>query len=281
MTLHEMFSDPFIFRILWRAAIVGVLVSLCAALLGVSMVLKRYSMIGDGLSHIGFLAVAFSSLIGMADFSLEISVPLVVLAAVVLLRISENSKIKGDSAIALLSTGAVALGYILYNFDNKSAADVCNSLFGSASVITITDKDMVLSIVLSVLVLSMFALFYNKIFALAFDENFCTASGEKTRLYKLLLALLTGVTVVVGMKMMGAILISALVVFPAITAMRVCKTFRSTVLCAGGVSVLCFLMGFYVACRLSFPVGPTVVLANALALGLFSFAGRFLLRRHA
>ena len=273
MTLNEMLFDPFILRILSRAAIVGVLVSLCAALLGVSMVLKRYSMIGDGLSHIGFCAVAFSSLIGFADFSLEISIPLVVLAAVVLLRISESSRIKGDSAIALLSTGAVALGYILYNFNNKSAADVCNSLFGSASVITINDKDLIISIVLSVLVLGLFILFYNKIFALAFDESFSTASGEKTKLYKLVIALLTGVTVVVGMKMMGAILISALVVFPAVSAMRICKTFKSVILTAGAISVICFLIGFYIACRLSLQVGPTVVLANAAAfivLSIFS-----------
>ncbi|MBQ7288160.1 MAG: metal ABC transporter permease [Clostridia bacterium] len=279
MTLHEMLTDPFILRILLRAAIVGVLVSLCAALLGVNMVLKRYSMIGDGLSHIGFCAVAFSSLIGMADFSLEISVPLVVLAAVVLLRMSENSKIKGDSAIALLSTGAVALGYIFYNFDNKSAADVCNSLFGSASVITITDKDMVLSVALSVLVLGLFVLFYNKIFALSFDENFCTAAGEKTRMYKLVLALLTGITVVVGMKMMGAILISALVVFPAVTAMRVCKTFRGVVICAGAISVCCFAVGFYAACRLSLQIGPTVVLANVLALAVFSLTAPLMSHR--
>lgn len=274
MTFYEMLTDPFVLRIISRAAVVGVLVSLCAALLGVSMVLKRYAMIGDGLSHIGFCAVALSSLIGMADFSLEISVPLVVLAAVVLLRISENSKIKGDTAIALLSTGAVALGYIFYNFNNKSAADVCNSLFGSASVITITNKDLIISIVLSVLVLCLFVLFYNKIFALSFDETFCTATGEKTRIYKLLIALLTGVTVVVGMKMMGAILISALIVFPAVTAMRISKTFKGVVLCAGAVSVFCFLLGFYVACRLSLQIGPTVVMANVVALALCSVAAK-------
>ncbi len=274
MTLREIFNDPFLMRIISRAAVVGVLVSLCAALLGVSMVLKRYAMIGDGLSHIGFCAVAFSSLIGMADFSLEISVPLVVLAAVVLLRISENSKIKGDTAIALLSTGAVALGYIFYNFNNKSAADVCNSLFGSASVITITNKDLIISIVLSVLVLCLFVLFYNKIFALSFDETFCTATGEKTRLYKLLIALLTGVTVVVGMKMMGAILISALVVFPAVTAMRISKTFKGVVLWAGAISVICFLLGFYVACRMSLQIGPTVVIANVMALAICSVAAK-------
>lgn len=279
MTLHEMFSDPFILHILLRAAVVGFLISLCAALLGVSMVLKRYSMIGDGLSHIGFCAVAFSSLIGMADFSLELSIPLVVLAAVVLLRISENSKIKGDSAIALLSTGAVALGYIFYNFDNKSAADVCNSLFGSASVITITDKDLWLSIALSAVVLGLFMLFYNKIFALAFDESFCTAAGEKTRFYKLILALLTGVTVVVGMKMMGAILISALIVFPSITAMQLCKTFKGVVLCAGTTAVVCFVIGFYIACRFSLQVGPTVVLVHVLSLAVFSIIARLRVRR--
>ena len=164
--------------------------------------------------------------------------------------------------------------HIFYNFNNKSAADVCNSLFGSASVITINDKDLIISIVLSILVLGLFVLFYNKIFALSFDENFSTASGEKTKLYKLVIALLTGVTVVVGMKMMGAILISALVVFPAVSAMRICKTFKSVMLTAGAISVICFLIGFYVACRLSLQVGPTVVLANAAVFIVLSISSK-------
>ncbi len=279
MNIAEIFSDPYLRRVVLRAAVVGLLVSMSAAVLGVRLVVKRYAMLGDGLSHIGFCAVAFATLIGLADFSLVVSVPLVILAAVFLLKIGENGKIKGDSAVALLSTGAVALGYLIYHFSGRSAADVCGSLFGSSSVITVTTADLVFSVILAAGVGCFLLFSYNKMFAICFDEPFCAAAGLRTGGYNFLFAALSGVTVVVGMKLIGAVLISALVVFPAVTAMRVCGTFRGTVVCSVAVSAGCFLAGYAVSCAASLPVGPAVVLANAAALGVFALIGS--LRRRA
>lgn len=280
MTFTEILQSPILVEVVLRALIVGTLVSLCASLLGVSLVLKRLSMIGDGLSHVGFGALALATILNLSDFSLEVSIPIVIAAAFLLLRISENSSIKGDAAIAIFSTGAVAVGSLLYNFTGNRSADICNSLFGSASLITLTDKDLLLSIILSVLVLLLFILLYNRLFAVTFDESFSKATGVRVDLYKLIIALLTAVTIVLGMRMMGSIMISGLIIFPALSAMRVCKSFRSVVLTAVAVALFCFFTGFYAACRLSFQTGPTVVSVHLIVFGLFALAG-FLRRRKA
>ena len=273
MTLVEMFSDPLLVKIIVKALVVGVLVSLCASLLGVSLVLKRFSMIGDGLSHVGFCVLAIATVLGLKQYSLELGVPAVIITAFFLLRLTENSKMKGDSALALISTGSIALGSLIYNFSDSRNTDICNSLFGSASIITLTDKDLILSIVLSIAVIVLFALSYHKIFAITFDENFSKATGIKVNLYNILLAVLTAVTVVVGMRMMGAIMISALVVFPALSAMRVCKSFRGVVIVSAIISIITFVVGFFLACRMSFQTGATVVSVQVITFAIFALLG--------
>ncbi len=273
MTISEIFSNPLLLRIVVKALIVGILVSLCASLLGVSLVLKRFSMIGDGLSHVGFCALAIATVLGLKEYSLEIGVPVVIITAFFLLRLTENSKLKGDSALALVSTGSIALGSLVYNFSDTRNTDICNSLFGSASIITLTDKDLILSIILSIATIVLFALSYHKLFAITFDENFSRATGIKVSVYNVLLAVLTAITVVVGMRMMGAIMISALVVFPALSAMRVCKSFRSVVITSAIISVLTFIIGFFVACKQSFQTGATVVSVQVVTFVIFAFIG--------
>lgn len=264
MQLTEIFASEFLTRVVLRAMVVGVLVSLCASVLGVSLVLKRYSMIGDGLSHVGFFALALSATAGVsATYSMEVSVPIVILAAVLILRLSKrDGRLNGDSACAVVSTGAVAVGTLMYNFSGGKSGDICNSLFGSASVITISDKDMILSIALSAVVLVWFVVFAKTIFSVTFDETFAHAAGVRTDAFSLLLAVLTGVTIVVGMKMMGSIMISALIIFPALTAMRLTKSFRVTVILSAVISVVCFIVGFLAACVYSLQTGAAVVTAE-------------------
>lgn len=263
--IAEMLSYSF----LARAVIVGLLVSLCASLLGVSLVLKRYSMIGDGLSHVGFGALAIATATNLAP--LTVSIPVTVLAAFLLLRISESSKIKGDAAIALISTGALAIGVLIISVTTGMNADVSNYMFGS--ILAMTPGDVILSVVLSSAVLILFVLFYNKIFAVTFDETFSRAVGTKAGVYNMLLAILTAVTIVLGMRMMGAMLISALIIFPALTAMRVCKHFKTVVICSAGISVVCFLIGVVLSYWYSLPTGASVVAVNIVALLLFSLIG--------
>lgn len=266
MTFSEIVSSPFLLGVVIKALAVGTLVSLCAALLGVPLVLKRYSMIGDGLSHIGFGVMGLAAAIGIhREMSLAFSIPIVILAAFLLLRISESSKIKGDAAIAMMSTGAVAIGVIAYDKTTGLTADICSSLFGSASLLTVSQEDLILSICLSVLVLVLFVLLYNRIFMLAFDETFGRAAGLRTGLCKMLISLFTAVTIVTGMKLMGALMISAVMIFPALTAMRVCKTFKGVTVCAALVSVFCFWIGFLIASEASLQTGPCVILVNLAA----------------
>lgn len=283
MRFSDMFASPLLMQIVLRALVVGVLVSLCCALLGVNLVLRRFSMIGDGLSHVGFGAIALAAVCGLSQWELEFTLPVVIVAAVLILRMSERSHTQGDAAIALLATGAVAVGSLLYNYSPQRNADICNSLFGSASVLTLTDKDLLLSLVLSAVVLALFILCYHKLFAITFDEVFARATGVHTQAYKTLLAVLTAVTIVLGMKLMGAIMISGLVVFPAMSAMRLCKSFRGVVLCSGGLAVVCFVAGFFTACRLSWQTGPTVIAVHTLVFVLVSassaLAASRLLRR--
>ena len=264
----DLLRDLFSYSFMLRAVIVGVLVSLCAALLGVSLVLKRYSMIGDGLSHVGFGALSVAVAAGAAP--LAVSVPVVVAAAFLLLRISESSAIRGDSAIALISSASLAAGVIVTSLTTGMNVDVYGYLFGS--ILAMSEGDVLLSIVLSVIVI---CLFYNKIFAITFDESFARATGTNTRFYSMLIALLTALTIVVGMRVMGAMLISSLIIFPALTSMRVCRSFRGVVLVSAVVSVVCFFFGMLASFVWSTPAGASVVAVNVVAFGLFGLFSLF------
>ncbi|GBR74508.1 zinc transport system permease protein [Candidatus Termititenax aidoneus] len=264
--MFDFFAEMLSYAFIVRALIVGLLVSLCAALLGVSLVLKRYSMIGDGLSHVGFGALAVASAGNAAP--LAVSVPVVLLAAVLLLRISENSKIKGDAAIALISTGALAVGVAVISLTTGLNTDVCNYLFGS--ILAMSKSDVYLSVGLALAVLILFICFYQKIFAVTFDENFARSAGVQAGFYNMLLACLTAVTIVLGLRMMGALLISSLVVFPALTAMRVCKKFQTVTLSAALISMFCFLLGLIISYIYATPTGASVVIINII---LFLLAG--------
>ena len=231
-------------------------------------------MIGDGLSHVGFGAVAIAAALNMSEMKLIFSIPIVIATAFFLLKLGNKGKVKGDSAIAIVSTGAVALGSLLYNMSGQRSTDICNSLFGSASLFTIGDIDLILSLVLSVGIIILFVFFYTKIFAVTFDESFSKATGLNTSLYNTLLAVFTAVTVVLGMNMMGSLMISALIVFPAMTSMRVFKTFKSVLISSVIVSIVCFIIGFFAACLLGWQTGACVVTINLIAFILFHFAGK-------
>lgn len=273
----EMFSYQF----LVRAIIGGLLVSLCAALLGVSLVLKRYSMIGDGLSHVGFGALAIATSANIAP--LEFAIPIVIIAAFLLLRLSENSKIKGDAAIALISTSSLAIGIMAATMSTGLNTDINSYLFGS--ILSMSASDVWLCILLSVVVLVLFIIFYNKIFAVTFDENFAKATGTKAGIYNMIIALLTALTIVIGMKMMGSLLISSLIIFPAITSMRVCKRFKTVMITSAIVSVVCFFVGLVISYMYSTPTGASIVIVNLAALIVFSLVGfairKISVRKHA
>ena len=263
MTFGELFSSEFMISLIIRALAVGLLVSVCSSLLGVSLVLKRFSMIGDGLSHVGFGAVALATALNMSGMKLIFSIPIVVVTAFFLLRLGNNGKTKGDSAIAIVSTGAVALGSLLYNMSGQRSTDI-----------TIGDIDLILSIVLSVAIVILFVFFYTKIFAVTFDESFSKATGIKTNVYNILIAILTALTIVLGMNMMGSLMISALIVFPAMTSMRVCKTFKGVLITSVCVSVVCFIAGFFTACMMGWQTGACVVTANLVAFIFFFFISK-------
>lgn len=263
--VQEMLAYPFMVR----ALIVGILVALCASLLGVSMVLKRYSMIGDGLSHVGFGALAVATAFNMVP--LVISLPVVVLAAFLLLRIKESSKIKGDAAIALISTGSLAIGVMVISMSTGMNTDVCNYLFGS--ILGVKQNEVVLTIVLSAFVLILFVLFYNRIFAVTFDETFAKATGTNADLYNMLIALLTAFTIVLGMRTMGALLISSLIIFPALTSMRIFKQFRAVIISSAILSVFCFITGLILSYVYATPTGASVAILNIGCFMLFSVFG--------
>lgn len=264
-TVFEMLSYPFMVR----AFVVGILVSLCSALLGVSLVLKRYSMIGDGLSHVGFGALVVAAALNAAP--LTVAIPVVVTAAVLLLRVSANSKIKGDAAIALISTSALAVGIMVISMTTGMNTDVYNYMFGS--ILAMSSQDVKMSVLLSLAVLILYVFFYHKIFAVTFDETFAQATGVRAGLYNTLIAVLTAVTIVLGMRMMGTLLISSLIIFPALTSMRVCTTFRSVTVSSAVVSVVCFCIGITVSYFFAAPAGASVVIANLLMLGGYAIAG--------
>ena len=264
-TVIEMLSYPF----MTRAFLVGSLVALCSALLGVSLVLKRYSMIGDGLSHVGFGAMAIAAAMNAAP--LTIAIPVVIVAAILLLRISGNAKIKGDAAIALISTTSLAVGVMVISLTTGMNTDVYNYMFGS--ILAMSAEDVKLSLVLSVFVLILFIVFYHKIFAITFDETFARATGVKAGVYNTLIAVLTAVTIVLGMRMMGALLISSLIIFPALTSMRVCRTFKSVIINAAVISVVCLIAGVTLSYVAATPAGAGVVLANLVMMVLYTVVG--------
>ena len=269
--LSAILTPEYLSVILLPALIAGIAVSLCASLLGVSLVLKRCSMIGDGLSHVGYGTLCIAVALGWAP--MQAAIPVVIVCAYILLRLSENSRLGGDTAIALFSTSALAIG-ILASSKANLTTDVSHYMFGS--ILAMTRTDVIFSVILSICVLLVYLLFYDKIFAVTFDENFARATGLNVRFYNLLIAVLTAVTVVLGMMMMGALLISSLMIFPAVTAMRICKRFRGVVIAAVIISVSCFLCGLFLSLLLDTAVGASVILMN---LAVFAAASLLRLRR--
>jgi len=267
----------FQFQFVQYAMIVGVLIALCSSLLGVTLVLKRFSMIGTGLSHVAFGATAIAAAMNLTNNMLFV-LPVTIICAILLLSTSQNTKIKGDAAIAMISVGTLAIGYLIMNIYSRSAnlaGDVCTILFGSVSILTLSITEVWLSIGLSVLVIAVFLLFYNKIFAITFDEDFATATGIRAKMYNLILAVVIAVVIVLAMNLVGALLISALVIFPAMSAMRVFKTFKSVTVCSVIVSVACAALGMLASILAGTPVGSTIVAANIIVFALFSVTGLF------
>lgn len=268
-------ADYLTYPFVQRAVIAAILISLCAALLGVTLVLKRYSMIGDGLSHVAFGAMAIAAVLNLAE--MYVAIPVTIIAAVILLGLNSNSKIKGDSAIAMISVGALALGYLMLNVFSESAnisGDVCTSLFGSTSILTLNNSDIVLSTALAITVIVVFVIFYQKIFAVTFDEGFAAATGTNTKLYNNIIAIITAAVIVLAMKLVGALLVSALIIFPALTAMRVFKSFFSVIISATVISVTCSVIGMLIAILYGTPVGSTIVAADIVMFILFTVAGK-------
>jgi zinc transport system permease protein len=256
------------------AVIVGVMIALCSSLLGVTLVLKRFSYIGDGLSHVAFGALAIATVMNFTNNTLII-LPVTAICAVLLLRTGQNTNIKGDAAIAMVSVGALALGYLLMNIFSTStnlAGDVCSTLFGSTSILTLTERDVWISAVLSVAVIIVFICFYNKIFDVTFDENFARASGTRVEAYNLLIAVITAVIIVLAMDMVGTLLITALVIFPAVSAMRLFSSYREVTICSAVLSVICALAGMFISLAAGTPVGATIVAADAAMFGICSLA---------
>ncbi|MBQ8966677.1 metal ABC transporter permease [Ruminococcus sp.] len=284
--LQYYFAYPFV----RYALIVGLLIALCSSLLGVTLVLKRFSFIGDGLSHVAFGAMAVSTVLsvtlkkmsgGESAFGkfledtngMAIILPITLLSAVLLLRTGQNTKIKGDAAVAMISVGALALGYMLINLfpaSSNVAGDVCSTLFGSTSILTLTKGEVWLCAILAVVVLAVFIIFYNRIFSVTFDENFAKASGVKADGYNLIIAVITALIIVLAMTLVGSLLISALIIFPALSAMRLFKSFKSVIICSAVISVLCAGVGIIVSILCSTPVGSTIVSADIIVFGIFS-----------
>ena len=271
-TLHMYFQYPFV----RYALIVGVLIALCSSLLGVTLVLKRFSFIGDGLSHVAFGAMAIASVLNITNNMLFI-LPVTVVCAIFLLRAGQNTRIKGDAAIAMISVGALAIGYLLMNLFSTSpniSGDVCSTLFGSTSILTLTKGEVWLCAILSIVVVAIFILFYNKIFAVTFDENFARATGTRANAYNLLIAVVIAVIIVLAMNLVGSLLISALVIFPALSAMRIFQNFRSVTVCSAVLSVSCAVLGILISILAGTPVGSTIVAMDILAFLICSALGR-------
>ncbi len=268
----DLLRDLFSYTFITRAMVIGILVSLCAALLGVSLVLKRYSMLGDGLSHVSFGALAIAVAFGWAP--LPVSIPIVVISAFFLLRISENSKIKSDAAIALISSSALAIGVTVMSLTTGMNTDVCNYLFGN--ILSMSSEDVLISVILSIIVLVLYILFYNRIFAVTFDENFARATGTKAGFYNMLISFLTAILIVVGMRLMGAMLISSLIIFPALSSMQVFKSFRKVIVSSAILSVLCFIVGMMISFFFDTPTGASIILVNLVVFISFSVTGKII-----
>ena len=268
-TITEMMSHIF----LQRAILVGVLVSLCAALLGVSLVLKRYSMIGDGLSHVGFGILTVSTAFGMTS-PLYIAIPGVAICAIILLKIGNNRRIKSDSAIALISSSALAIGVAVTSITTGLNTDVCNFMFGS--ILAMSNSDVILSVIVSIVVAILFIIYYRKLFAVTFDEEFAKASGLKTQRYTNIIAVLTALIIVVGMRMMGVMLISSIIIFPALTSMKLFKSFKKVVISSAVVSVVSFLIGIYLSYLYNISTGATIVIVNLILFILFSILDKII-----
>ena len=280
MNFFETLAEYFSYQFVWFALIVGVLIALCSALFGVVLVLKRFSFIGDGLSHVAFGALAIATVMNLTN-NMFIVLPITVLCAILLLKTGQNGKVKGDAAIAMLSAGALAIGYLIMSIFSSSgnvAGDVCSTLFGSFSIITLSAWEVGLCIVLSLIVITLFILFYNRIFTVTFDESFARASGIRASVYNLLIAVITAVIIVLAMNLVGSLLISALVIFPALSAMRRARTFKSVVVTSTVISVVCAVLGILLAIIFSTPVGPTIVVCNILSF-LICFAVGKIIRK--
>lgn len=267
------------FAFVRNAITVGVLIALCSSLLGVTLVLKRYSYIGDGLSHVAFGAMAVANVLGMAKQSTFIVMPVTVFVAVLLLKTGQNKKINGDALIAMLSVGALAFGYMLMNIfppGSNISGDVCVTLFGSFSILTLSGNQVIVCVIMSIVVISIYIMFYNRIFAVTFDENFAKATGIKTDRFNLLIAVIIAVIIVLGMNLVGSLLISALVIFPALSAMRIINNFKGVVLCSAVISVLCSFLGMAVSIVMSAPVGSTIVATNMIVFIICFVAGKIM-----
>ncbi len=271
-TLRFYFSYPFV----QYALLVGVLIALCSSLLGVTLVLKRFSFIGDGLSHVAFGAIAIASVMNLTNEML-IVLPVTVVSAILLLMTGQNTKIKGDAAVALISVGSLALGYLLMNLFSTSAnvsGDVCSTLFGSTSILTLSSADVWLCVILSVLVIGIFLLFYHKIFSVTFDETFASATGVRASLYNLMIAVITAMIIVLAMNLVGSLLISALIICPALSAMRMFRSFRAVILSSAVISVVCAVAGILISILFSTPVGSTIVAADIAVFIIFWILGQ-------
>ena len=274
MNIFELLGRYFSYEFVWFALIAGTLIALCSSLFGVVLVLKRFSFIGDGLSHVAFGALAIASAIGVTNDML-IVLPVTVLCAVLILL--GGRRIKGDAAIAMLSVGALAIGYLVmsvFSGSSNVAGDVCGTLFGTFSIITLSRVEVLICVVTSVVVIALFVLLYNRIFAVTFDESFANASGIRASMYNLFIAVISAVIIVLAMNLVGSLLISALVIFPAISAMRIAKNFKSVVICSAIISTLCAVTGIIVAIIISTPVGPTVVAVNIAVFAICALIGR-------
>ncbi len=280
--LHMYFQLPAV----RYALIVGLLIALCSSLLGVTLVMKRFSFIGDGLSHVAFGAMAVATVTGITN-NMFIIMPVTIISAVLLLRTGNNTKIKGDAAVAMISVGALAVGYMLMNIaaqngsgrtSSNVTADVCSTLFGSTAILTLTTADVWICVAMSVIVVAVFLVFYNKIFAVTFDENFAKATGIRSDMYNLLIAVVIAVIIVIAMNFVGSLLISALIIFPALSAMRVFKSFRSVIICSVIISLICAATGIIVSILVGTPVGSTIVSADICVFFIFSLISMALKR---
>ena len=266
----------FQFSFVQYAFIVGVLISLCSSLLGVTLVLKRFSFIGDGLSHVAFGAISIAAVLNLSN-NMFLVLPITIVSAILLLRTGKNTKIQGDAAIAMISVSALALGYLIMNIFSASAnitGDVCTTLFGSTSILTLRKSEVWLCVILSILVIAAFIIFYNKIFAVTFDENFAQAVGTHASIYNLVIAVIIAIIIVLAMNLVGSLLISALVIFPALSAMRIFKSFKSVTICSACISVICSVIGLLISILAGTPVGSTIVVADLAAFLICTIIGK-------